>query len=91
MLQHTKQTTKLLLRVPAISPGFILERRGHPPPPQNKLSRKAARAPANSARPLVYTQQWCIHKERQCTSISMGGGRQERYSETALSEPHYSG
>jgi hypothetical protein len=30
-LQHTKQTNKLLLRAPAISPGFVLERHGHPP------------------------------------------------------------
>jgi hypothetical protein len=62
-LRHIKQTTKLLSRAPAIYPSFFLERRGHPPPPLNKLSCKAARAPANAARPSVYTQQWCIHKK----------------------------
>jgi hypothetical protein len=48
-------TIKLLLRAPAISPSFVLERRGHPSP-QNKLSCKAVCAPANAARPSVYTQ-----------------------------------
>jgi hypothetical protein len=51
-----------------------------------------ARVPANAAQLSVYTQQWCIHKERQCTSMGRGGERrQERYSETVLSEEHYSG
>jgi hypothetical protein len=87
-LQHTKLTTILLLRAPAISPGCPWEVWSSPP--QNKLSCKAARAPTNAARPSVYTQQWCIHKERQCTSMGRGGGRrQECYSETVLSEAHY--
>jgi hypothetical protein len=37
MLRHTKQETKLLLRTPAIFPGFILKRRGHPPTQQADL------------------------------------------------------
>jgi hypothetical protein len=90
-LRLTKQTTKLLLRAPEISLGFVLLRGVVIPLPQNKLSRKAACVPANAARPSVYTQQWCIRKERQCTSMGTGGMRQERNSETALSEPHYSG
>jgi hypothetical protein len=73
MLWHTKQTTKLLLHTPAISAGFILKRRDHPLPPLNKLSCKAAHAPANGSQPSVYTQQWCIHKERQCNSMGRGG------------------
>jgi hypothetical protein len=47
-LQHTKHTTKLLLRACLIFSALSLRGRGHPPP-QNKLRCKAARAPANGA------------------------------------------
>jgi hypothetical protein len=96
-LWHTKQTTKLLLRAPAISPGFVFERCGHPPPPNTHTTSWAVRLRVRLLLPPShrFTHSSGVYTKKGSVLPWAAGrgarGGKSAIAKTALSEAHYSG